>query len=174
MPSFFVRTLLIATSLAPVLWTFALIHRSDDPALAVELVICSVGLVVICKAIINWAVKAIEHRTLRIKSLKVADQEVLAFVITYLLPLATVESAALNTGMIVFVIVILAFAIYHSSSYHFNPLLGLLFRYHFYEVGTEQGISYVLLSRRSIDSIEQPIVCVRVSQYLMLDTTEEG
>ncbi len=56
----------------------------------------------------------------------------------------------------VVVLVLLAWLVYISDTYLVNPLLRL-FGYRFYEVTTEDQITYTLVSRHKIVNTDEPI-----------------
>ncbi len=106
----------------------------------------------------------LEKIPIQISSLATADKEVLAFIFAYLLPLIDI-----NHKMLAFVLVLFAFVIFTTHIYHFNPIFGL-FGYHFYEVTTTNGISYVLMSKKQIRNLNQVTEVILVSDYVLIDT----
>ena len=69
--------------------------------------------------------------------------------------------------MIVFVLVVST-----GYGYHFNPLLGLL-GWHFYKVGTEEGVTYVLITKKELRSAKQCLTVGQLTEYIVIDI-EEG
>lgn len=60
------------------------------------------------------------------------------------------------------------FIVATSHAYHFNPLMSVL-GYHFYEVTDTGGVSYVLITRRSLHTARSAARVVRLSEYIILD-----
>jgi hypothetical protein len=55
-----------------------------------------------------------------------------------------------------------------SNTYHMNPLVGAL-GYHFYEVATA-GVTYVLISKRTLHHVRGRHRAVMVADYMLLDS----
>lgn len=166
------KALLVVTALTPVLWACAVSQfRNGSPEAAWWYLGVSVALVLICVCLIRLCRKNGERETLFSKKVKPADKEILAFLLAYLLPLFSKE--AINfTGDIfvaVYVLLVIALTVYHSNSYTFNPLLSLLFRYHFYEVEGPNGMTYLLITGKTLLASENEITVVKIYDYIYLD-----
>lgn len=169
MLSFWARSLLTASALAPMLLTYALVYYPLNKGGALALVCVAVALVGACKLILDLASKKVQEQKLRIKSVKIADQAVLTFVLAYLFPLVFARITTVRFSVLLFVFILLLIVVYHSKAYSFNPVLGLLFRYHFYEVVTEGDFTYVVVSRRVMVNTRTPITGMQLSPYMFLD-----
>jgi MFS family permease len=169
-PGYPVRLLLAATSLAPVLFTYAAMILLDKALLAVLLVAAALALAVAGEIVLKlYRYKLELQPAFRIKAVKPVDQNVFAFIVAYLLPLVFESVVNLNIIGVTAIFGVLFLAIYRSNAFSFNPLLVLLFGYHFYEVTTEHDFTYVLVSKREIKNTEAPIEGVRISHYMFLD-----
>lgn len=157
------------SSLAPLGFVYAFVYRNTCFPLAVGLAGTGVFLVLLCGLVLRFFSSGLEQRELRISSIKLADQQVLAFVVAYLLPLVSQDPKQVDIAVVAVVFAVLFAAIYRSNAFHFNPLLGLIFRYHFYEAETKNGFSYVVVSRRKITDTNAPIEGKRISDYMFLD-----
>jgi hypothetical protein len=73
--------------------------------------------------------------------------------------------------MLAFVLVLFTFVAFTTHIYHFNPIFGL-FGYHFFEVTTKNGISYVLMSKRQIRNLNQVTEVILVSDYILIDVQQ--
>jgi hypothetical protein len=69
----------------------------------------------------------------------------------------------------VFVFVLLTVALYRSNGYSFNPVMGLCFGYHFYEITTAKNFTYVVVSKRKIVNTRGPLRGKELSPYMFLE-----
>jgi len=166
------KSLLVVTSLTPVLWACALSqYRNGNPGGALWYLGISGGLIAICVGLILMARWYGEREKVFSKKVKPADKEILAFLLAYLLPLFSKEAMNFSGDVVVavYVLLVIGLAVYHSNSYTFNPLLSLLFRYHFYEVEGASGMTYLLVTSKTLLSPENELTVVRLYDYIYLD-----
>lgn len=171
MLNFFAKFLLVTTSFAPVLLTYAvaLYTRQGATQKVAVLVGVSVAAVILCLSIIYEAGRRLERQTFPVQLVKSADREIVSFVLSYLLPLVPATTDKLTVPVLTAAAIVLFVVIYTSNSYHFNPLLGL-FGYRFYEVQTAGGVTFVLISRRQLRSTRAVSKVVELTDYMVLDT----
>jgi hypothetical protein len=170
--SFWAKSLLAATSLAPMLVCYAILYARAEPGLSGLLILIAIALVGVCKFLLTKVQKHIPGRPIHLDSVKIADQQMLTYIIAYLLPLAfakLVEPTAARLGLLAIVFVLLIVAIYRSNGFSFNPVMGLAFGYHFYEVTTEKSFTYVVVSKRKIVNTRGPILGKELSPYMYLE-----
>lgn len=166
------KFLLVITSLSPILFVIgankASIHKSIYPAL--PWFASAIGLAFICLLILEYAKKELEVSEIKIVSVKNSDNEVLAFLLTYLLPLFAQDKLDFNGDMITCatILLVIFITVYHSNTYHFNPILGL-FKYHFFEVTTDSGMSYILLTKKPLKSSNTVSKIVHLSDYMVFE-----
>jgi hypothetical protein len=166
------KSLFVVTALTPVLWACAISQfRNGDNATAWWYLGISGGLVAICVLLILICRRNGEREKLFTKKVKPADKEILAFLLAYLLPLFSKDAIGFTGDLVVavYVLLVIGLTIYHSNSYTFNPLLSLIFRYHFYEVEGLNGMTYLLLTNKTILSPENEIAVVKMYDYIYLD-----
>jgi hypothetical protein len=177
MPSFPIRLLFTATSLAPVLITYAVLYVfedekltswSENKTLALAFLGAATLLLLLCAVFLRLYPKHLDDDPFSITSLKSADRSVLAFVVAYLLPIAFTQAIHVRVEVLVFIFLILLVVVYRSDAYSVNPLLGII-GYHFYEVTTDDGVIYVVASRREIRNTRRPIKGMRISRFMFLD-----
>src|SRR5690606_25378988 len=125
-------------------------------------------LVVICILMLTYAKKHLERLKFSATTVEAADRENTGFLLLYLLPLFTAQFAALNWQLWVPAIAIFAAVVATGYSYHFNPLLGLM-GWHFYKVGTKEGVTYVLITKRQLRSATETIEVGQLTEYIVLD-----
>lgn len=103
-------------------------------------------------------------------SVRVADGSAVTFVVAYLLPLVTIQVDAIRWGVLIVVLFLLATLVFYSDAYLVNPLLAMPpFAYHFYEVTTEEEVTFILVSRREIMNTRDPIDVLQVSRFMYLE-----
>lgn len=110
----------------------------------------------------------LERFPVKIKSVKTVDNEIVGFLLIYLLPLINQSQNNISLPVLLFIAVLFFFIVYNSHAYHFNPLLGL-FGYHFFEVTIEGDITYVLITRQNITDCKAISQVVQLTEYMILD-----
>ncbi|MEQ8484962.1 MAG: hypothetical protein RIB46_11415 [Pseudomonadales bacterium] len=169
----FARFLLVSTSLSPLLGAVAVNQFArGEPAmrwgawLAVALL-----LVFLCWALLRYAAKNAQQHQFHIKEFERNDKEVLAFLVTYLLPFLSTEKMGFAgdwlTGAYVLAIIFLVIA--HAGAFHFNPVMGLL-GYHFYAVKNGDGVSHLLISKDELKRLNRDVETVRLAHGIYLHT----
>jgi hypothetical protein len=104
----------------------------------------------------------------RLQSIKPAENEIIGFVFAYLLPVLMSGSEAIDPRVVVFIYFIFLLAAWNSNSYHFNPLIGL-FGYRIYEVTTTENIGYILITRKTIRSLNNVARVRKLTDYMLID-----
>ncbi len=168
MLSFFAKIALVSTSLAPVLITYGLSRLSEQGGWQYVLFALAGLLVLLNLCLLRFIRSKLRVIELKLSSVRNADQEILAFILTYLLPLAGTSDQQTNLPVVSFVFVLIFVAVFASNSYHFNPLLGL-FRYHFYEVTTNDNVTLILLTKKRLRGNPQNRFVVEISDYLLME-----
>jgi hypothetical protein len=106
------------------------------------------------------------------KKVKHADKDMLAFLLLYMLPLLTKENSVSFSGEPLtglFILGIIVLAVTHSNSFTFNPMLGLLSGYHFYEIEDDKGMTLLFLSKKRLTKPDNTFTVVRLIDYVYLD-----
>ena len=168
MMSKFGKIIFVATALAPVLITYGMTQFEENFVLFLSLVVVACLLVGICLLILLFSRSELEIHELSLESIKNAEQEVVVFIVAYLIPFMAEGVAELNFAATVTVAVILCVAIFTSNVYHFNPLLGLL-GYHFYEITDSRNATFILVTRTRLREISKERRVVEISDYMLLD-----
>lgn len=169
MLSFGARLLLAATQLAPLLAAYTFVYYPIDRWIALAFSVIAIGLVLLCRIILHFAIKDIQEEPLRIKSVKTADPHVLAYIIGYLYPLVYAQLTTVRLSVLIFVFCVLLLVLYTSRAFNINPVLQMFFRYKFYEVVTRGDFTYVVVSKREIVNTRTPIDGRQLSPYMYLD-----
>lgn len=163
------RLMLTSTAIAPVLLTYAWVAlQSGDRGMAAWLAATCCTLVLICWLLLQYAKRNLERMAFKSVSIEAADRENIGFLILYLLPLFTAQFSALNWDVWLPAILIFAAVVATGYSYHFNPLLGLM-GWHFYKVGTPEGVTYVLITKKQLRNVTDTIEIGQLTEYIVLD-----
>lgn len=167
------KGILVTTSFAPVLLSFGFVEWQQNgfSNLALGLVAATAVLVVLCIVILKIAASQLERLRFPIASVKAADTESVGYVVAYLLPLVNTGEPNVNVGVLIFVLGVFILAVWGSNTYHFNPLLGIL-GFHFYEVTTESGVTFLLISRTDVRRSADVKAAVQLTEYLVLASEE--
>jgi hypothetical protein len=172
MLSVFAKLILTSTALAPVLVTYAWVcWRTGGTVLPVVLIVACGGLVCLADFIVRYSVKNFEPLSFKVTSVEAADRENFAFLLLYLMPLFTSPLDKVNWEIALPVIIVFGAVVATGYNYHFNPLLGFL-GWHFYKVGTLEGVTYVLITRKQLRNASQISSVVHLTEYIVVD--EEG
>ena len=160
---------LVATSIAPIFLTLWFVNFSKNWNWKEGLgyLLLALLLTLLCWILLYLSGKRLEKLKLEITSVKTADNEMIGFILAYLLPLMNQSSLEIESR-VMFVVALLFLVVITSNSYHFNPLIGFL-GYHFYEVTITGGISYVLISKKSIRNYKSIKNVVHISEYMIME-----
>jgi MFS family permease len=167
------RFLLVSTSMSPLLGAVAVnqFGRGEPAARWGAWLAVAILLVFLCWALLRYADKNAQQHQFHIKEFERNDKEVLAFLVTYLLPFLSTEKMGFAgdwlTGAYVLAIIFLVIA--HAGAFHFNPVMGLL-GYHFYAVKNGDGVSHLLISREELRRPGRDVKTVRLAYGIYLHT----
>lgn len=163
------KLLLTSTAIAPVLLTYAWVaYQAGETQQAIALLASCLGLIVICLGMLRYANRHLERVAFVASTVEAADRENMGFLLLYLLPLFTAEFTTLNWQVWVPAIVIFAGVVATGYSYHFNPLLGLM-GWHFYKVGTDEGITYILITKKQLRNATETMTVGQLTEYIVID-----
>ncbi|PID60454.1 MAG: hypothetical protein CSB44_10215 [Gammaproteobacteria bacterium] len=173
MLNIFAKLMFTGTALAPVALVYAWVLFSDERySIAFCLLAAALCLVVIMSGLLRYCERRLEQIEFKITSVEVADREYMAFILLYLSPLFAAEFGNLNWNVVIPTIIVFSLTISTGYGYHFNPLLGLL-RWHFYKVGTDEGVSYVLITKKELRSAKQCFIVVQLTEYIVIEFVKD-
>jgi hypothetical protein len=167
----FAKLLLVATSLSPVLGAVAVNQFALGKAWTDWLPWLSVGLllVFICWALLRHLAATAQSQLLKLAQFENNDKEVLAFLLTYLLPFVSAKDMAFQgqwlTGAYIFAVIFMVIA--HAGAFHFNPVMGLL-GYHFYGIKNGDGVSLLLISKAELHKPGIEVKTVKLAHNIYL------
>lgn len=171
MPNILQKWIYSLSSATPLCLAFAYVWWSEIHTRTVPIVCCVVfGILVIAFSVsFCFGKRNLPPISIKVNDLSPHDSWIVAYVISYILPFASMALKDFNlylSGAIALAVVLLA-PFVNSAIPH--PLLFLR-GYHFYEVGTEHGVSgYVLISKRKIRHPHNVKYVKRVFEFLLLD-----
>ena len=167
---FVARLLLALSSLSPVLITWVIVNFCANGFRWFQVVLLAVALflVFICYILVSYLMRSLGHVSINVISVKSIDNEAVSYIIAYLFPLISPGSDAV---LFISVFLFLAFIMYASNAFTFNPILTL-FGLHFYEIQSKSGVSYILLSVNDITDVNKIKKVIRLSGHVMLDFCE--
>lgn len=164
------KLMLTSTAIAPVLITYAWVaFQSDDIRSMLLLLAGCLLLVFICLVLLKFAQKHLEKVKFSVVSVEAADRENMGFLLLYLLPLFTSQFDSLNWQIWIPTIFIFGAVVATGYSYHFNPLLGLM-GWHFYKVGTSEGVTYILITKKQLRNTIDTIEVGQLTEYIVMET----
>lgn len=173
MLSIIARLMLTSTAMAPVLVTYAWVaFKSNKLGISAVLIVSCVLLTWFCIQLLDYNKKNLERSRFNIISVEVADGENLAFLLLYLLPLFTSSFETLNWDFLIPAIITFGAVVATGYSYHFNPLLGLM-GWHFYKVGTTEGVTYILVTKKQIRNVADTVEIGQLTEYIVVDIGEK-
>ena len=171
MLNIFAKCLLVSTSLSPVLGTVAInqYERGEPWTTWIVLIVIAFLLIGLCHSLLRYARCNAQKHWLYIQEFERKDQEMLAFLFIYLLPLLRSDpSTFVNEWLTsIFVLVIVILAIAHAGAFHFNPVMRLL-GYRFYAVKNRYGVSNLLISKKDIRQPRNEIQTVSLAWNVYL------
>lgn len=147
----FARYALTASSVAPVCITLAfLAYINNNKIILFSSILLALLSVAFCVFIILQAKKYNPVTLKNLESASPADKEITNYFLTYLFPLIAGTTTFMDWRLAIFFYLSLFFYIKHSSSYSFNPILSIFFKFKFYEAEDDTGVSFVLLTKEPL------------------------
>jgi hypothetical protein len=170
MPSFPVRVLLFLSSYWPLFFILAVLFFSKN--LVISLIcaaICIIGPVGV-SGYLRYCRKQHQRRSVRLRNYQRRDSEVMSYIASYVVPLATLSLDLFSQMLILITFLLLLLILYvNSNMIYINPMLNL-FGYHLYEIeveGSEMSRYYMAQKRLARDEI---IHFVHMSDEIWLET----
>lgn len=169
MLSGFARIILTSTAIAPVGFVYSFVAFSQGQHFT-SFVIISVCLFlyIACQFMIKYALNNLEITKFKSEEIEASDKENISFMLLYMLPLFTDKVETLNWAIWLPTIFIFGAVTATGYSYHFNPLIGLL-GWHFYKVKSQDGVTFVLITRRHLKSAAGQLRVGQLTEYILLD-----
>jgi hypothetical protein len=171
MLNWFAKSLLVATALSPLLGAVAINEIALGRPLSNWLpwMLITVLLALVCWGVLLYVKLKGEIHAIRITEVEDKDKEILAFLLTYLLPFLATDKLEFKGEWITgaYILLIIIITIVHSGAFHFNPVMGIF--YHFYSVKNSIGISTLLITRKPLTRLDVDILTVRIAHNIYLE-----
>jgi lysylphosphatidylglycerol synthetase-like protein (DUF2156 family) len=165
------KFLLASTALSPMLGAVAInqIAQAMPWSCWVPWLVAALLLVLVCWIVLRYAAQNAEKQMFLVKEFEDKGNEVLAFLLTYLLPFLATDKLDFNGEWITgaYVMFIIVATIVHAGAFHFNPVMGLF--YHFYSVKNSDGVSNLLITRQPLRKIGQELETVKLAHNIYLE-----
>ena len=165
------KSLLAATSLAPVLGAVAInqFERGEPWPVWCGPLIVALALMALCFLLLQYAAENAETCVISITSFERRDQEVLTFLFIYLLPFLRSQASSFASDWLTsaYILGIIILAIAHAGAFHFNPVMRAL-GYRFYAAQTNDKLSVLLISKMNILRPPDEIKTVRLAPNIYL------
>ncbi|AWV20021.1 hypothetical protein RADP37_05440 (plasmid) [Roseomonas mucosa] len=163
------RILLTITALAPVGLTYSWVaYMQGSTASATYILLATFFLLLTCLAVLWRAGKSLSASRFKAKAIEAADHENTTFLLLYVMPLFTAQFNTLNWQFWIPTILIFGFITATGYNYHFNPMLSLL-GWHFYKVDSEEGVKFVLITKKHLRTASTEIEVGQLTEYILLD-----
>lgn len=157
---------------SPILVVFALVWYIQKKSWTIP-IICVVVAVVLILCMLksfSYGKKHLAPIQIRTSDISPSDGWIVVYIITYILPFASMIINDLNLIMCSVVAFAIAVIAAYVNTAIPNPILFFQ-RYHFYSISAENGISgYVLISKRKLRKKQNLKAVNRVFEFLLLDT----
>jgi hypothetical protein len=165
-----IRILFAMTAIAPISVSLAYIYAAHERniAYACIAILACIALGVLCFSIVNQAKSKLERLPIVIQKAKSSDKEVIGFFVAYVLPLVFKGESTPELGAWLLAAAMLMFVLWSTHSLQVNPVLGML-GFHFYEVETKDGITFLLISRRTISNVKTIQHVVQLTEFGILE-----
>ena len=164
MPSVLARLILFLSSYIPLLLILLVLFWDNRIVAVTAVAMTLVGLAGLI-LFFGWSIPGREPTTLTPIDVRRADSEVMAYIVSYVMPFLALGFEELRqiVALAIFLMVI-AIIYVNSGMIHINPILNLM-GYRLYEVVTKDGATFAVLSRTRLVRGERVSV-VRVGDDL--------
>ena len=167
------KLFLTATAISPLFFAYGLIMSLKGEILEG---LCFIGGAALFLVFLLLILKCIKRKKNPICfsycTITISDGDSFAFLLLYLMPLLTSLNPYHDWEIYVPVLLVCAVTIMQGYMYRFNPLMGML-GWHFYKVGTEEGVTHVLITRkrllRKTDDTYGNLKVHELTEYVLID-----
>lgn len=134
-----------------------------------------IAIIIICKILMNHAIKTLPVGSIKVKSIKPVDANLSSILFSYALPwfkffINGFEDWIFLVGTIFVYIII---CILWKSSYHYNLIIKLILGYRNYEIKTINEVTYLMLSKEKLINPNQVSKYVQLSDYMIINVSNK-
>lgn len=116
----------------------------------------------------SYGVKNLSKINISVSKVTPNDRPIIVFIISYILPFASIAFDAYNPVMFSGIAALVYLAMINSNSIPANPLMFAV-GFHFYDIESENGIgNYLLMTRKIIRNKDEINVVNRVTEYFLI------
>lgn len=158
------------SALAPLLIIIAVVLLYEKIVIWLGIIFIIVGIVLILyiKILIQQCKKQIAVIQITAEDICPNDVWVLNYIVAYLLPFSSFILPDINLIIFIIIAIVIILTVLIIKQTVPNPIF-YIYRYHFYSVKADTGISYMIASKRNLRNIKQLKTVVRVFEYLLID-----
>lgn len=170
--SWIAKFCLTSTALAPVLLVYSLVYLiSGAFCIAALFVAVFIVPLLICLFLIRYLTRTIATQCYVTESVETADQEVVSFLLIYLLPLISGDLSSHSWAVGLIIALFYCVVMTTGYGYHFNPLLTI-FRYRFYRVTEKHGLPHILITRRRIYAVGETLSVANLVDFILIEKAD--
>jgi hypothetical protein len=163
------KFMLIATAIAPIGFVFGWVaFIGEHYRWSASLIIGCGALIIICLYLLKSAKNHLERFPFEISSVEACDQESISFMLIYISPMFNSQFDELNLHFWIPTLMMFGLITATGYSHHFNPLLGLL-GWHFFKVSSNEGVSYILITKKQLRRASQIKEVGQLTEYILID-----
>lgn len=160
------------SAISPLCFVFAVLWYIQKQTLIVPIICAGIGIILIlCLAVsFSYGKKHIAPIIIRVTDISPHDGWVVAYIISYIIPFASMAIKDFDIVICGIIAVILIVIVPFVNSAIPNPLL-MCRKYHFYQISEESGVSgYLFISKRRLRKANDIKTIKRVFDFLLIDT----
>lgn len=175
MPNFLQKLIYNLSTVVPLLFIFSIVWLFQKRTFYIPIIAAVLGIVIISMFEVSFAYgkKNLPLIDINVTNISPYDGWLVVYIITYMLPFASVILKDFNVIVCAFIAAVLAFVTPFVNTAIPNPLLFIK-GYHFYKIESQNGISeYVLISKKKIRSSSDIRLVKRIFEFLLFDSKEK-
>lgn len=163
------KIMLTLSALAPVALIYSYVAWTQNQLpIALWALFLALLSVALCLLTLHLAKEKVDQSDYKATHAEAADGENIGFLLLYVLPLFTDQIVTLNWQLWLPTLALLCLLIGTGYAHHFNPLLGI-FGWHFYKVSGEDGIVFILITKKPIASVTKQLRVGQLTDNILYD-----
>jgi hypothetical protein len=155
--------------------TISLINFNDfkftDLLNRLNLIFIFLILVLICSFILHLATNKLTRNNIEVKSIKSSDLNMNVLIFSYFLPCVEIYKKDLIYLFGWFLALCIIIYI-NKGTYFYNPLMKF-FRYSYYEIATEEGVTYLMISKNKLKNRNEIKAYSQLTDFVLLNSSNK-